>query len=129
MSRAGVAILDPGKETLMRQMALYAGARLLIFAEGSAMHGRQLLGRVDQKILVLRRRPQSRMAWAQLEPKCRKLEYAPIIKAFAMPLLLRASPSIPTVLPFITRIRCLIRCDATASTLRHIGTKKPIGRP
>ncbi|WJS84678.1 glycosyltransferase family 61 protein [Paracoccus sp. TOH] len=85
LARAGVAIMDPGKESLERQMAFYAGAKLLIFAEGSAMHGRQLLGRVDQKILVLRRRPHSTLARAHLIARCRELEYAPIIKAFAQP--------------------------------------------
>ncbi|MCJ1903459.1 glycosyltransferase family 61 protein, partial [Paracoccus versutus] len=114
MPRAGVAILDPGKETLMRQMALYAGARLVIFAEGSAMHGRQLLGRVDQKILVLRRRPQSRMAWAQLEPRCRKLKYALIIKAFAMPLPPQGVPVHPYGIAFYNK-------DPLLNTLRRNG--------
>ncbi len=98
----------------MRQMALYAGARLLIFAEGSAMHGRQLLGRVDQKILVLRRRPQSRMAWAQLEPRCRKLKYALIIKAFAMPLPPQGVPVHPYGIAFYNK-------DPLLNTLRRNG--------
>lgn len=46
LSRAGVAVLDPARTTLGTQMALYAGAKLFVFAEGSAIHGRQLLGRV-----------------------------------------------------------------------------------
>ncbi|WP_199262679.1 glycosyltransferase 61 family protein, partial [Paracoccus binzhouensis] len=92
LTRAGIAIMDPGKESLERQMAFYAGAKLLIFAEGSAMHGRQLLGRVDQKILVLRRRPHSTLAKAHLTARCRELEYAPIIKAFARPLRADGSP-------------------------------------
>lgn len=86
LERAGVAILDPAKESLERQMAYYAGANLLIFAEGSAIHGRQLLGRQDQKILVLRRRPLRDMAKAQLSARCRHLEYGPVIKAFAQPI-------------------------------------------
>lgn len=86
LQRAGVTILDCRHESIRRQMALYAGAKLLIFAEGSAMHGRQLLGRVDQEILVLRRRPLSTLAQMQLAPRCRKLEYAPVIQSFARPL-------------------------------------------
>ncbi|MFC3570760.1 glycosyltransferase 61 family protein [Paracoccus simplex] len=86
LRQAGVAILDCRRESIRRQMTLYAGAKLLIFAEGSAMHGRQLLGRVDQKILVLRRRPRSTLARAHLTPRCRELEYAPVIRGFARPL-------------------------------------------
>lgn len=85
LQRAGVAVVDPGRESVARQMALYAGARVLIFAEGSAVHGRQLLGRVDQTILVLQRRPGSTMAHAQLAPRCRALDHAPVIGAFACP--------------------------------------------
>lgn len=98
---AGVAILDPGREGLMRQMALYAGARLLIFAEGSAMHGRQLLGRVDQTILVLRRRPQSTMARAQLLPRCTRLDYAPVIRDFAAPRHLGGGEMLPHGITFL----------------------------
>lgn len=98
---AGVAIMDPGREGLMRQMALYAGARLLIFAEGSAMHGRQLLGRVDQTILVLRRRPHSTMARAQLQPRCTRLDYAPVIRGFAAPIHLGGSEMLPHGITFL----------------------------
>lgn len=85
LQRTGVAIMDPERESIDRQMALYAGAKLLIFAEGSALHGRQLLGRVDQKILVLRRRPGSMMAWSMLAPRCREIEYRAAIAGFAVP--------------------------------------------
>ena len=67
----GVTVLDPGQADLSVQMAAYAGAVRLIFAEGSALHGRQLLGRVAQDIDVLRRRPGKVMAQAQLQPRCR----------------------------------------------------------
>ena len=46
-----------------------------MFAEGSALHGRQLLGRLEQDIAVLRRRPGKRMAEASLRPRCRSLRY------------------------------------------------------
>lgn len=85
LKRAGVAIMDPGQGSIIEQMALYAGAKLLIFAEGSALHGRQLLGRVDQSILVLRRRPRSVMARVQIIPRCTSLEYAPVVGGFAAP--------------------------------------------
>ena len=71
----GIAVLDPGRATIRQQMALYAGAGRVVFAEGSALHGRQLLGRVAQDIDVLRRRPDKVMAKAMLTPRCRTLTY------------------------------------------------------
>lgn len=53
---AGVRVLHPETLPLWDQLAHYGGARTLVFAEGSSMHGRQLLGRVDQRIVVLQRR-------------------------------------------------------------------------
>lgn len=86
LSRAGVVVLDPARESLKRQMELYAGAKLLVFAEGSAIHGRQLLGRVQQKILILSRRPQFELGRAMLEPRCASLEYVSPITDFAPPI-------------------------------------------
>ncbi|MEO8241727.1 MAG: glycosyltransferase 61 family protein [bacterium] len=75
LRRLGVAVLDPAMATVPEQLASYAGARHLIFAEGSALHGRQLIGRVAQDISVIRRRDDTRMAEAMLAPRCRKLSY------------------------------------------------------
>ena len=75
LRRLGVAVLDPGRASISEQMATYAGAGRLVFAEGSALHGRQLLGRLPQEIEVLRRRPEKAMAQAHLRPRCRKLTY------------------------------------------------------
>ncbi|TGN52616.1 glycosyltransferase family 61 protein [Paracoccus liaowanqingii] len=86
LSRAGVLILNPARESLKRQMEIYAGAKLLVFAEGSAVHGRQLLGRIQQKILILSRRPKSEIARAMLEPRCSELEYVLAISDFATPI-------------------------------------------
>ncbi len=75
LERLGVAVLDPADAALRDQLAAYAGAERIIFAEGSAMHGRQLLGRLKQDIAVLRRRPDKRLAEAGLTPRCRSLSY------------------------------------------------------
>lgn len=56
LRRAGVPVVHPETLPLREQLAHYQGARTLVFAEGSSMHGRQLLGRVDQRIVVLQRR-------------------------------------------------------------------------
>jgi Glycosyltransferase 61 len=70
----GVTILDPAKLGLREQLARYAGAKRLIFAEGSAVHGRQLLGRVRQDVHVLMRRVRY-LARPLLRPRVRKLAY------------------------------------------------------
>lgn len=70
----GVTILDPARLGLRAQLEYYAGAKTLIFAEGSAMHGRQLLGRVRQDVHVLKRRVRY-LARALLKPRVRKLNY------------------------------------------------------
>ena len=71
----GVAVVDPASASLATQMSAYLGAERLVFAEGSALHGRQLLGRVPQRIDVLRRRPGKSMAKAALGPRCKRLTY------------------------------------------------------
>ena len=75
LQQAGVQVIYPEMLSLPEQMRIYAGARHLVFAEGSAVHGRQLLGRLDQEIWILRRRPRSHIALHQLEPRCRALHY------------------------------------------------------
>jgi hypothetical protein len=75
LEKRGVAVLDPGQAALRVQLAAYAGAEHIVFAEGSALHGRQLLGRMAQDITVIRRRPDKRLAEASLRPRCRSLGY------------------------------------------------------
>ncbi len=82
----GVSVLDPGKSGLMEQLASYAGAKTLVFAEGSAMHGRQLLGRVRQNIVILRRRLGKSVAKELLERRCDELVYSDTIYRFAAPI-------------------------------------------
>jgi hypothetical protein len=75
LEKHGVTVLDPATAPLHDQLAAYAGAERIVFAEGSALHGRQLLGRLPQDMGVLRRRPGKRMAEASLLPRCRKVVY------------------------------------------------------
>jgi hypothetical protein len=81
----GVAVLDPARAPLAEQLARYAGAGTLVFAEGSAMHGRQLLGRVPQDIVVLKRRKQDWLAREALTPRCRMLRYVEAASTFVAP--------------------------------------------
>lgn len=82
---AGVAVLDPGQEPLAGQLALYAGAARLVFAEGSALHGRQLLGHRPQEIAVLVRRPGNRLAARAIGARCDSLEYVAAATRIATP--------------------------------------------
>jgi len=73
--RLGVQVVDPAEFSIRDQMQIYALADVLVFAEGSALHGRQLMGRLAQDIHVLTRRPGTELAKAQLAPRCRSLAY------------------------------------------------------
>lgn len=86
LQAAGAAVMDPGSTPFADQMASYAGARHLVFAEGSAVHGRQMLGRIDQEITILRRRPHSMMAHRQLAIRCSALHHAPILRHYLPPI-------------------------------------------
>jgi hypothetical protein len=71
----GVAVFHPERVDLQTQFQFYRRARRLIFSEGSALHALQLLGHIDADIIVLARRPRSRMAAASLRPRARSLSY------------------------------------------------------
>jgi capsular polysaccharide biosynthesis protein len=75
LQRAGVTILDPARAPLRDQLSAYLGARQIVFAEGSALHGRQMLGRLDQTITILNRTPKARLARAVLRPRVQALAY------------------------------------------------------
>ncbi|MBI1170708.1 DUF563 domain-containing protein [bacterium] len=78
----GIRVLDPAKAPLIEQLALYAGAKTILFAEGSAIHGRQLLGRIPQKIVVLVRRPGWTSGLGILKKRCDMLTYAEVSGQF-----------------------------------------------
>jgi hypothetical protein len=75
MAAAGVAVFHPQSEDLAVQLQHYRQARRLVFSEGSALYGLQLLGRVGAEVTVLTRRPGARIAVASLRPRTRSLRY------------------------------------------------------
>jgi len=77
----GVRVIRPEALALEDQLRHYASARLLIFAEGSALHGWQLLGRIDQHVVVLNRRAQMRIGHAALMPRTTRLTYVEATRA------------------------------------------------
>ena len=80
MPALGVPVLDPAATPLRAQLEAYAGARRIIFAEGSAIHGRQLLGRLDQEIVVLKRRPWAELGYQMMSPRCRRALYMNVVE-------------------------------------------------
>ena len=58
LREAGVVVIHPEDLSLREQVAWYRRARTLIFPEGSAIHGLQLLGRIHTHVVVIRRTPQ-----------------------------------------------------------------------
>jgi hypothetical protein len=71
----GVAVMDPAACSVREQLAAYAGAERIVFAEGSACHGRQLIGWRNQEVHVLRRRPGASVGKPMLAARCRRLVY------------------------------------------------------
>jgi hypothetical protein len=83
LSRAGVTIMDPATIPLHEQIARYIGAKVIVFAEGAAVHGRQLVGRVDQTIHVLNRRPINVLGQTSLKARTRNTHFVKATRSIA----------------------------------------------
>jgi hypothetical protein len=75
LASAGARIIRPELLSLKIQLRAYLSAEHLIFAEGSALHGAQLLGRSLEDVTVLVRMRGVRVAEASLAPRARSLRY------------------------------------------------------
>ncbi len=71
----GVFVFHPEKFSLREQLSVYSGAEQLVFSEGSALHGLQLLGRGLGSVSILNRRKNAKLAEANLNPRCRSVDY------------------------------------------------------
>jgi len=80
LNKLGVSVIAPEKLRLRDQLAAYYGAETMVMAEGSSLHGRQLLGRSDQNIHVFVRREDMRVAEAHLKARVNKLSYEKVAK-------------------------------------------------
>jgi glycosyl transferase family 61 len=76
MESAGFSALRPETLPLEEQLRAYAGADSIVFAEGSAIHGTQLMGRAlgDVRVLV-RRADGGRATEPILKPRTRSLRF------------------------------------------------------
>jgi hypothetical protein len=74
LAEAGFHVYRPEEHPLVAQMQVYRQARQLIFSEGSACHGTELLGRQLQHVALLNRRPAPKpgMFRAVLRPRARR---------------------------------------------------------
>lgn len=75
----GVNVIDPARMTILDQLATYAGAKTLVYAEGSAQYGRNLLGRIGHDIHVLRRRKGRDTGKEHLVPRCNRVTFHPVV--------------------------------------------------
>lgn len=75
----GFSVLRPETVPVERQLAAYLGADKLIFAEGSALHGLQLLGHLNKPVDVVLRRPKSRLAQYSIRPRTSSLRYHDLV--------------------------------------------------
>lgn len=79
LARAGVQVIDPAALSIRNQLAAYNGAQVLIYAEGSAIYGRCLLGRADQDIHVFRRRRGRDLGQFNLRARCNRLQFHAVV--------------------------------------------------
>jgi hypothetical protein len=71
----GFRVLRPEDVPLEEQLRAYAGAETVVFAEGSAVHGPQLMGRALGDVTILTRRRRSLLAKPALKHRARSLRY------------------------------------------------------
>ena len=79
LAKLGVTVIDPAKMTILDQLATYAGAKTLVYAEGSAQYGRNLLGRIGHDIHILQRRKGRDTGKKHLVPRCNSVTFHPVV--------------------------------------------------
>jgi hypothetical protein len=82
MRETGCQVVRPEEVSLRDQLHAYRSAERLIFAEGSAIHGAQVLGRDLGDVAVISRRPWGRFAAEHsIQPRARSLRYYQSIRS------------------------------------------------
>jgi hypothetical protein len=74
----GATVFYPEEHSLTDQLNTYISYRRIIFSEGSALHGLQLLGQLEAEVTVLCRR-HGQFGSNFLRPRVRKLDYVSLI--------------------------------------------------
>jgi hypothetical protein len=78
--RSGHRVFHPELHSLHKQLSVYASAATLIFSEGSAIHGVQLLGQNLGHVIVIKRRPERHLGYALLKPRADQVSYVDCLK-------------------------------------------------
>ena len=76
----GHQVVYPEELPVRAQLALYAAAETVVFTEGSAVHGAQLLGRNLGHVIVVTRRPGRRLGRAFLLPRAERVTHIEALK-------------------------------------------------
>jgi hypothetical protein len=80
LERAGFRVLRPETVSIEEQLRAYAGAESIVFAEGSAIHGVQLMGRALGDVTVLTRRAGMKLVESALKARARSLRYVDAVR-------------------------------------------------
>jgi hypothetical protein len=75
LKKLNYKIIYPEKISVREQIEIYSSASKLIFVEGSAIHGLQLLGRNEVDVTIFSRRKDEKFALGELSPRVSKLNY------------------------------------------------------
>jgi hypothetical protein len=95
LREVGFRVLRPETLPLEQQLRAYAGAESILFAEGSAIHGAQLMGRALGDVQVLmRRREHWRATEPVLRPRSRSLRYVDVLRGLVHGLDTGGEPSL-----------------------------------
>lgn len=78
--RAGARVVHPERLPLREQLAAYASAETLVFAEGSAVHGTQLLGRNLGHVVVIARRKNFPFGEVLLSPRSERFSSIDVVQ-------------------------------------------------
>lgn len=113
LAGAGVQVLRPETLPLAEQLRTYHAARRLIFAEGSALHTLQLSGRIAADVTVLERRPDRRLAEANLLPRVASLHYERCLAE-------QVHGTLPTGAPARAQGISVLDADALLATFGHL---------
>ena len=125
MRAVGATILRPEELALPDQLRALAAADRLIFAEGSALHTAQLLGRSLGDVVVLARRPGLRLARESLAPRARSLRYVDAVAGVICGLTPNGNPWQPAGLTALDFDRLV---DELVAVAPDIARRLPLAR-
>ena len=107
----GFTVMHPERLPLIAQLDAYNSALELVFSEGSALHGLQLLGPIRAGIRVLTRRPGSRMLEPNLAQRTDRLSYTLLGNHFIHGVEASGKPAVASglLLPEADRLAAFLR--------------------